>query len=314
MSNGIAMITKLILRNFQKHKLLTLDLDQLIVVLAGSSNRGKSSVLRALRWLCLNQPRGDEWAIRWGSKSVSVEAEVDGHTIIRGRDGSNNYYKLDDREFHAFGATVPEPIAKLLNLDDVNFAGQLEPHYWFHLTPGECAKELNRIVSLDRIDEVTANIGSALRKAKSEAEVSEKRLAEARAKRDETAWVVEAEGELKEVETKYNELAQIVQDASGLAGLVEETGSVKEESRNALGGIQDARMTIEKAKEWFDLGLAIGSLEKVLQNATLAKEECGSVGERLAAVQSELAEVKSCPLCGSLFDSKTAKRHTLCTK
>lgn len=307
------MLKTITLKNFQKHKLIKLNLEQ-INCISGPSNHGKSSVLRALRWLCLNQPRGDDWCIRWGSKSVSVEAEVDGHTIIRGRDGSNNYYKLDDKEFHAFGATVPEPIAKLLNLDDVNFAGQLEPHYWFHLTPGECAKELNRIVSLDRIDEVTASIASALRKVKSEAEVSEKRLAEARAKRDETAWVVEADGELKEVETKYNELDKIVQDASGLAGLVEAIGTVKEESRNALEGTQDVRMTIEKAKEWFDLGLQREGLEKVLQNTTLAREEWGSVGDRLAAVQTELAEVKSCPLCGSLFDSKTAKRHMLCAK
>ena len=307
------MITKLTLHNFQKHKFLTLDLDQLIVVLSGRSNAGKSSVLRALRWLCLNQPRGDEWAKQWGSKSVSVELEVDGHTIIRSS-SQENLYTLDGREFHAFGATVPEPIAKVLNVDEVSFANQLDLHYWFHLTPGECAKELNRIVSLDRIDEVTANIASALRKAKSEAEVSETRLAEARAKRDEMAWVVEAEEEWGEVESKYTELEKLQKDRSGLHGMVEVIGEADQEAKIDSGAILDAMQAIGRAEEWSRLAKNRVGLAELVNKITEVGGEWGRISGERERVQRELDQQESCPLCGSLFDSKTAKRHTLCAK
>ena len=47
-------LSRLSLTNFQKHERLALDLDPRLTSIAGDSDRGKSAVLRALAWLCLN--------------------------------------------------------------------------------------------------------------------------------------------------------------------------------------------------------------------------------------------------------------------
>lgn len=304
---GAFMLKSILLINFQKHQKLHLDLTEQITCISGKTNVGKSSILRALYWITLNKPAGGgSTFLRHGEKEVSVTIEVDNHSITRFWSKNKNTYSLDGREFSAFGTGVPDPISKILQMDLVNHSLQLDLHYWFHLTPGECAKELNRIVSLDRIDEVTANIASALRKAKSEAEVSETRLAEARAKRDETAWVVEAEGEWGEVESKYTELEKLQKDRSGLHGMVEVIGEADQEARVASGAILDAMQAIGKAEEWSRLAKGLVVLAELVNKITEVRGEWGRISRERGRVQSELDQQESCPLCGSLFDSKTA--------
>ena len=113
------MIDLLVLHGFQAHEKLVLRLDPRVTCLVGPSDRGKSSVLRALKWLATNRPSGSEF-LRWGSKSVRVKVKADGKTVEREK-GQANLYRLGSDEFKAFGQDVPEQIASLLNLGEINF-------------------------------------------------------------------------------------------------------------------------------------------------------------------------------------------------
>ena len=51
-------IKKLDLINFQSHKFTSLELADGLNVIVGPSDNGKTSILRAIRWVLFNEPQG----------------------------------------------------------------------------------------------------------------------------------------------------------------------------------------------------------------------------------------------------------------
>lgn len=184
------MLKKLTLSNFQCHREFTLPLHPQATVLVGQSDKGKSAVLRAFRWLVTNRPTGDSF-ISHGEDTATVTLEVDGRAIVRRRGPGVNSYSLDGKEYKAFGSDVPIDIANLLNLGEENFQGQHSDPFWFLRTAGEVSKELNKIVNLDLIDKTLANVATYQRSAKATTQVSKERLLNARTERDNLEWVNE---------------------------------------------------------------------------------------------------------------------------
>ena len=79
-------IAKLVLKNFQCHKKLTINFDTGMTCLMGENNGGKSSAIRALYWILTNSPRGDWMQREVEGKLLTAEAYVtftDGVTLGR---------------------------------------------------------------------------------------------------------------------------------------------------------------------------------------------------------------------------------------
>lgn len=87
------MLHKLVIQNFQTHKDLGVTLGPHVTTIVGTTDAGKSSVLRALGWVALNRPTGDAF-IRDGARAVSVELGTEKHDIIRERGPGKNTYVL----------------------------------------------------------------------------------------------------------------------------------------------------------------------------------------------------------------------------
>jgi exonuclease SbcC len=197
------MLEKMRVENFQAHELLDIEFDPLITTLVGPSDVGKSSILRALRWCCLNRPRGDGF-IRRGSKRMRVRLKVsDGtqdSTIRRERGGSENVYALGKEEYRAFSNDVPQSIQDVLNLSELNFVGQHDAAFWFNLSPSEVARQLNKMVDLDSIDRATVSLSQHLRQLKAEMGVVSGRLEEAEKEYADSKYAPNADADLKQVE------------------------------------------------------------------------------------------------------------------
>ena len=174
----VKMFERLQIRDFQKHDKLRIVFDERITCVTGPSDAGKSSVLRAIRWLCFNRPLGDGF-IRHGKKSCSVKMWIDGRKVERRKSKGENVYLIDGRVLEAVGTDVPEEVQKLVNVTSENFQGQHDPLFWFSLSSGEVAKQLNRIVDLDVIDRSASWLASKARSSKAELSVAEKRLFDA---------------------------------------------------------------------------------------------------------------------------------------
>lgn len=174
-------LVSLHLQNFQAHKDRLIEFSPGITTIKGATDTGKSAIIRALRWVTQNAIAGDEF-IRMGAKQaeVSLVVEVDDVEvdIVREKGGTNNAYYLNGDKMKAFGQGVPEPIAKLLQLGDINFQDQHDSPFWFAETAGEVSRRLNAVIDLSIIDSALGYVAAEVRKGQERISICEERLQE----------------------------------------------------------------------------------------------------------------------------------------
>lgn len=158
------MIERLLLQQFQAHEKLDLQLGPL-TVFVGNNGAGKSTVLRALRWVLVSRPSGKS-VLRWGTKWCRVQAKVEGRRVGKERRRNSNTYYLGTDPYEAPGQKVPDPIAAVLQVDEqLNFQHQFDGPFLLNLTGGQAATELNRIADLGLVDQVLTVVAQEVRSA-----------------------------------------------------------------------------------------------------------------------------------------------------
>lgn len=147
------MFRSLELKNFQSHKDTRLEFGPGVNVIIGTSDSGKSSIFRGLRWVMYNRPLGDAFCSHWaGKEATSVTLEMDNNTITRSRENNKQRYLLDGLDLTAFKTDVPEEVSQALNIDSVNFEQQFDRPFLLDNSPGEVAQYFNKIAHLEKID------------------------------------------------------------------------------------------------------------------------------------------------------------------
>jgi DNA repair exonuclease SbcCD ATPase subunit len=159
------MIKKLRLKNFQAHIDTELEFSDKVNAIIGSTDSGKSSIIRALNLVFTNRPSGVEF-INFNHSDCEVELETEKHKVIRkknnksGKDSINQYI-LDSNVLGAVGVQVPEEIEKGLNISNLNIQYQMDAPFLLSDPPPEIARYFNKVINLNIIDE-------SLRKAEAE--------------------------------------------------------------------------------------------------------------------------------------------------
>jgi exonuclease SbcC len=260
------------LANFQRHARFELPLDPKITTIAGPSDVGKSSLLRALRWLALNNPQGDTF-VREGSKGTTVQVRVDGHTITRKRGGSMNTYEVDGVELKAFGTGVPVSVTEILKLSETNFQDQHDAAYWLSLSSGEVSRQLNAVVDLGVIDTAFANVGSKIRAIQQRSAVLVERVREAKARRAGLSWAPEA-----------SQAYRAVEDAQELArGLRGRRGTLN----TVVEAVRGLSSRLDRDRERYADLVRVG---KACRAAVDAQARVKSLGRRIDAVAAAKAQ------------------------
>ncbi len=170
------MIQEIRLENFQAHRQLRLALSPGLNVIVGPTDRGKSAIIRAIKWLALHESQ--DGIITHGETSVKVGIKTDEGPIVRFRDKKKYGYKLGQAEYLACGKEQPKDVQARHNLSEINFQGQHDPHFLLSLTPGQAAKEINKIVALDDIDVALTWIKTREIRSNTEIELSEARCSD----------------------------------------------------------------------------------------------------------------------------------------
>jgi len=196
---GNKMIEKIQIRYFRAHKKIDIEFSPFVNSIIGRNAAGKSTIIRAIRWVVKNKPSGNS-VINWDSKKAAVRIIFNKDKITRTRSKTINSYKLNGKEYKAFGNDVPEDIKKAFNLSDINFQGQHEAPFWFCESAGEVSRQLNSIVNLQVIDDTLSNISSGIRKAKTNIEIITDRLKDAEDDRTKLTFVKEMDKELSHIE------------------------------------------------------------------------------------------------------------------
>lgn len=294
-------LEKLRIRGFQAHDDLTVEFDPAITTIQGPTDAGKSAILRALRWLAFNRPAGDAFR-RARADRTAVDLRVDGKIISRRKGSGKNIYKQDKKVFAAMGNRVPEEIAAVLNLGDLNFAGQFDPPFWLADSPGEVSRQLNAIIDLGVIDDTLSAVAARLRRAGAAVDVSRERLAAARAERKELAWVPGFVDKLGSLERQAVKIESKRQDCRALATLIADAETAASTARNAGAAIQAARTAVSAGDRWAAAQRAAGKLEELISQLTDAQIIAADASTKAAAAETEFRQKtkgKKCPVCGS---------------
>lgn len=262
------MIEQLSVHDFQNHHRKEVVFASRITILSGASDSGKSALLRALYWLCRNQPAGEEFIGKYGKAiQASVQLLVDKKLIVRSKGSGENLYKINGKVLEAFGkGGIPADVQQLTNLGETNFQHQLDPPFWLTLTPGQLSKELNSIINLGEIDATLARVGQRVRQAKARIQVSTERLHSAKQKRRQLAGAVTFSRLVAAAEAVDHQRRTVTDARFRGLGLIESivTGvRAKVAKENALATYSSA---IKVGQELADTAKKADSLRSVLAN------------------------------------------------
>lgn len=259
------------LNNFQAHGDLTVELSTGITTIKGPTDTGKSAILRALGWCCLNSIAGDEFIKEGEKKSTVVVTTVGeeefGETItrIRSAGGAINTYEMGDSIYKAFGQGVPEEIVAHLALAPINFQGQHDAPFWFAETAGEVSRQLNAIIDLSVIDSSLTYVATKVRENQLQEKLCQERL----------EAVV---SELEELKPQH----QRIEDFERLERL-ERTANEKEKDRNRLEGVLSSVRAnkAKRLKEKHEAGLQVLTLCKASRDIRHQVEELQTLIQRV---------------------------------
>jgi len=179
------MIKSVSIQNFQSHARTELNFHEGVNVIVGTTDGGKTAIIRALRWLIWNRPSGDALRSRWGG-ATNVQLETEEGVITRSKDKIDKYtLRLkgqEDIEFKAIGTSVPAEIQGVLNISEINLQNQHDATFLLSDTPGAVATHFNKVARLDRIDSATSAINGWIRGLKSDVSHLETDIATEKAK------------------------------------------------------------------------------------------------------------------------------------
>lgn len=298
------MIRSLRVRDFQRHKHLKLKLDPHVTTIVGPSDVGKSALIRALMWTCLNRPRGGAF-VRDGADHTSVTITLDGHRIRRTKGKTRNTYHIDGTKYRAFGNDVPKEVSALLNVGPVNFQAQHDPTFWFTDTPGEVSRHLNAIVDLSVIDTTLSNLATAQRTTRTEQGVVSERLRDARTAREGLEGFQRADTSLRELERDHGALLALRGQVQGLSELLQKAQEAQRVV-DTLTNVPSTEVLEELGRVVERVRGKIARLEQLLGEVRQAQSELVQTNEELDATQAKLDRMMgdTCLLCGQTLQSQ----------
>lgn len=150
--------------NFQSHIYSYLEFHKGVNIIRGTSNYGKSSLVRSIRWTIENQPSGAKYR-NWdkdAKEGFESHLSYDEGTVSRiHKTGFNGYLitqydsgEYSEEEFEALRGDVPKEVFIISGMDASNLWGQDDGYFLIKDSPGNVSRKLNERAGLEDIDKV----------------------------------------------------------------------------------------------------------------------------------------------------------------
>lgn len=245
------MIEKLKVHNFQSWKDTEIEFHPHVNIIVGSSDSGKTSLLRALSWIAFNRPSGDAFR-RWNTKDTFATIAFDGIEITRtkGKSPSDNQYKLSTMEnpLTGFGQTVPPSVETALNLTDINVQKQLDAPFLISLPGPDISRKLNELAKLEVIDTTFSNMNSMVRQNNLDISVAQSEQARIAEKLEAYANLESMEADLVLIEQVSEEVEAILRQEANIGTIVTQLQSA-ELALTRIGDPTDGLRIVEQLTE-----------------------------------------------------------------
>ena len=172
-------VDKLTVVDFQSHKNTVINFNKGFNCVVGSTNSGKSSIIRALKYILCGEP-WEKSFVRNGRDVAKLSIEMDGHKVERTKGEDANEYCLDGVPYKNFGVAVPGDVTNALRLNTIqiddksinlNFADQLDSLFLIDDSDTTKAKLLNKLSGLDKIDDAMKGLAEDKRECVNEIKI-----------------------------------------------------------------------------------------------------------------------------------------------
>jgi exonuclease SbcC len=266
------VIQSIDIENFQAHGKQSLWLSKTITTIKGPTDAGKSAILRALRWVCLNDLGGDEF-IKEGETETTVTLNADGEEIVRRKSVATrgiNTYTLDDAVFKSFSGGVPDPIKELLSVSSLNFQSQHDSPFWFSETAGEVSRQLKSIIDLTIIDQTLSTVGSALRTAQERVNLTTERAEAAETRLQELLPLEKRIAQFETLKEAHDRLKKTRTACGNLDRILTDLNSAHTDAERWAGRHTAARDVYAVARNVVGLSARADSLQNLLERITRA--------------------------------------------
>jgi len=227
------MSKKLELENFQSHKESVLEFEPGVNVIIGSSDSGKTSLIRAIRWIAWNRPLGDDFVSNW-SDTATARLEFEDGLVERFKGPTDHYYcntyeDGDEIEFKAFGTSVPEEIQEFLNFDEINIQEQMDSPFLISDNPGQVSRHFNKVANIDQIDTSLRNVESWVRSIRQDIQAAEEEKKRYEEKLQEFDYLDKMETDVEVLERLEESKNSTANKASRLSNIIEGIEQLAEE-------------------------------------------------------------------------------------
>lgn len=282
-------------------------------VLVGPSGRGKTSTVRALRSLCLNQT--PKRFLRHKKRKARVVLTLDGGQTIEWEKTADKgaVYAMGDQEFTRTGRAVPEPIQKLLGIR------RIEIDKGVSFTP-QFSLQFDLPLLLTESSTLAARALAQLTKLRLLVEGQvECRRDKIREERQRTSAEEDADrsreelGELPKTKRAVGAMNRAKKMMNAAAGKLETAIQANDIAKEIAGSLLVADMTLPSEEETQALEERLKRLEAAsaaVQESEAADGALAEARDRLATAETTLQETQvehdtlveqlgACPLCGS---------------
>ena len=267
------------LRNFQGHVNSKITLDPNITALIGESDAGKSSIIRAIKWIVTNRPLGTAF------KNSNAKPRDPFNTYLEFDDGNKvgldkKDYIINGKTITKFGTVVPYEVEDTLALNDLNIQSQHDKYFLLQDTAGNVAKRLNELVNLDIIDFVLKDVNSDIRGSNKETEEYKIKVANT-----------------KDAISVFKRLPHVEKLVSSLESKVD----VCDADRNALDVLQNIYNSImvnkDKVKnieEWLNIEKVVEEIMELFTVKAEAEENLTFVETSVETVRAYQEKIELC--------------------
>lgn len=264
-------ITEIRLENFQNHSDTTIHLTEGLNLLIGSSDAGKSAVLRALNFVFYNQPRGTRFIQKHKEEAIVTLKWSDGSYCQRIKGESRNVivYQKSDQESPTMldkpNKDLPKEFMEFLgnpHYDKLNgglvYAAQKEKLFLVGLTDTELPRAISELTGIADIERAAKTLAS--RNKANDKEVK-KLTAKAVEIKDELINLPDTDKALKRAEI----CESLVKQIESIDDQIESIESILEAYSNlSILGVQ-AQKSLEQAKKVVGLESEVKKINNLVQ-------------------------------------------------
>jgi exonuclease SbcC len=265
------MIDTLIIEGFQSHHETAMELHPGLNVIVGPSDQGKSSIVRALRWVCRNRPQGESF-INDELGKTAVTIECDGFLVTRERNKKKNCYHIEGEELKALRSDVPEEVSNVLQVYDQNIQSQHPNDQYFLLSdsPGQIAKKFNEVSNMAVMDNALKSVNSKVRKTNQTIRHIEEEIQESKDALKSMLWIGKAHKHCERLLDREEMIAEKSDRFDMVTELLQDIYDIEEQ-------LADRRLLQDATK-------ALGNIESDLSDLTEEKNSFESLSETLTFI------------------------------